>query len=1045
MARFFIHRPIFAWVLAIITMLCGAVAIAVLPVAQYPPVASPSVTISATYLGASAKTVEESVTQIIEQNLTGLDNLMYMRSTSDSNGQATTTLTFEIGTDDDIAQVQVQNKLSLATPKLPQSVQRLGVSVSKGNSNMLMVIALTSSDESLDSTDLVDYMNATLKDQISRLPGVGDIQVFGDEYAMRVWLDVDKLYDYQLSAQDVVAAIQAQNMQVAAGQLGALPALADTQINVTIQGQGLLSTVEDFENILLRVDADGRSVFIRDVARVEIGSAMYGAATRLERSPSGAMSISLASGANALETAAAINAKLEEFKQYMPDGFSISIPYDTTPPVSASIESVVHTLLEAIVLVFLVMYLFLQNIRATIIPTLAVPVVLLGTFGVLQALGYSINTLTLFAMVLAIGLLVDDAIVVVENVERIMQEEGLGPVEATEKSMDQVGMALVGIVIVLSAVFVPMAFMSGSTGIIYRQFSITIVTAMVLSVLVALIFTPALCATMLKKHEGHKKSFKFLTWFNTKFDEAAEKYHGIVHNLLHRRVYMLVIYALIIASLGFLYMRMPSGYLPDEDQGVLMALVQLPANSTYDQTLEMTKKIEDVTFATEGHLIDNFIMVTGVNFSANGQNVGMGFMRLKDWKERPNPEDSAMAIAARLRQKFAGEIGGMVLFMIPPAIIEMGMTSGFTLELLDNSAQGHDKLIEVRNKVMGAAFQNPKIAYVRPTGLDDTVQFSVNFDHQKASSLGLSIADVSNALSIFLGSSYVNDFIDRGRIKKVYVQADMPFRMTPDDLKSLSFRNNVGEMVPFSAIAQVEWTSGPTLLERYNGVPAVEIQGEPVPGVSTGEAMQIMEDIVEQVGGEDGFSVSWTGLSYEEKLAGNQVSILLAFSVLVVFLSLAALYESWSIPFAVVLIVPIGVLGAVLGATVQGFANDVYFRVALLATMGLASKNAIIVVEFAKDLMAEGRSVRAAAAEAARLRLRPIIMTSLAFGMGVVPMMLASGAGAAGQSIVGTAVFFGTVTATVLGIFFIPIFFAFVVISVGFGLGRTKLRDVFAD
>ncbi len=1042
MARFFIHHPIFAWVLAIITMLAGTVAVISLPISQYPDVAPPSIRIDAQYTGASATTVSENVTQIIEQSLTGLDNQIYMRSTSDSNGTSSTTVTFAQGTDSDIAQVQVQNKLQAATPLLPQSVQRLGVNVSKGSENMLMVITLTSKTGINDNTDLNDYLSSIIKDQIARLPGVGSVTVFGAEYAMRIWLDPNKLYDYKMTPSEVVSAIEAQNMQVAAGQLGSLPATNNVQINVTIQGQSLLSSTKDFENILLRVDADGSSVYMRDVARVEIGSASYDAEAREGGKNSGAMGISLSSGANALETKEVISAKLDEISQFLPEDLALSIVYDTTPPIAASIESVVHTLLEAIVLVFLVMYLFLQNMRATIIPTIAVPVVLLGTFAVLFALGYSINTLTLFAMVLAIGLLVDDAIVVVENVERIMAEEGLDPIPATEKSMDQIGSALVGIVIVLSAVFVPMAFLGGSTGVIYRQFSVTIVTAMVLSVFVALILTPALCATMLKKHDHNKKQGVFFRTFNRGFNFLTNKYHNSINTLVRRGLRMMTFYFVLVGGLIYLYGGMPTGYLPEEDQGLLIASFQLPPNSTLSQTDEIIKKYEKVVMEEEGKYVGSFVTVAGAGLGPMAQNKGASFMQLIDWDERTSPDSSVQALANRLRQKFASELGGAVYVFVPPAIIELGTSSGFTMELMDNASLGHEKLVETRNKVMGMAFANPKIAYVRPTGENDTIQYSVTFDNQKASSLGLSIAEISNTLSIMMGSAYVNDFVDRGRVKKVYVQGDANYRMTPDALNSLSFKNNMGEMVPFTSIAKVEWTTGPALLERYNGIPAVEIQGEPAPGVSSGEAMQIMEDIVTSLGG--GYTVSWTGMSYDEQQAGNQTLIVLALSALVVFLSLAALYESWSIPFSVILVIPIGIFGAVLGATVFSFTNDVYFQVGILATMGLSAKNAILVVEFAKELMEkEGKSIRAAASEAAKLRLRPIIMTSLAFGLGVLPMVIASGAGAVSQQTVGTAVFYGTVTATLLGIFFIPVFFALVAISMGIIFRKLPIRHIF--
>ncbi len=1044
MARFFIHHPIFAWVLAIITMLSGVLALFLLPVSQYPEVAPPTIQISATYLGASASTTEETVTQVIEQNITGIDNMIYMKSTSDSNGMVNIAVSFLQGTDSDIAQVQVQNKIQTAITSLPESVQRLGVSIDKGNSNMLMVLALTCNDGTLDSVDLADYMGSYIKDQISRLPGVGSVQLFGDEYAMRIWLDLKKLYDYNMTATDVVNAISAQNAQVTAGQLGSLPAEKTAQINVVIKGQNLLQTVQQFEDILLRVDEEGRSVFLKDIARVEIGSASYNTSSQVNLKSSGALGIMLASGANALNTANEVKEKLKELRSFLPENIDIVIPYDTTPPIVASVENVVHTLFEAIVLVFLIMYLFLQNIRATLIPTIAVPVVLLGTFAILLVLGFSVNTLSLFAMVLAIGLLVDDAIVVVENVERLMTTEKLDPVEAAEKSMEQVSGALVGIVAVLCAVFLPMAFLSGSTGVIYRQFSVTIVTAMLMSLAVALILTPSLCATILKQHEGEKKIGKFFVKFNDFFEKFTNLYYNKVVSLLRQGGKMLIGYAVIIVALIFMYFQLPKGFLPDEDAGLMMGIVSLPPNSTQAQTLAVLEDIEHYVLENEGELLDSVIVVAGYGMESQGQNVGVVFVSLKDWSQRKGKENSAFAMAERVRNHFAGDIRGSIYVMIPPAIIELGTSSGFTLELQDNGGLGHEKLIAARNQLMAAAFQNPKIAYVRPTGLEDSVQYEISFDYQKASSLGLSVSEISNNISIMLGGMYVNDFIDRGRIKKVYVQGDSPFRMTPDDLLNLSFRNNQGKMVPFSSIAHVGWTQGSAMLERYNGISSVELQGVGAPGVTTGEAMAIMEEEVAKLG--QGFGLSWTGMSYEEKQAGNQTTIVLGISALIVFLALAALYESWAIPFSVILMIPIGVLGAVLGTFILGLSNDIYFQVGLLATMGLSAKNAIMVVEFAKDLMEkEGKTYRAAAAEAARLRLRPILMTSLAFGLGVIPLLLASGAGAASQLAVGGAVFFGTVTATSLGIFFIPTFFAVVAITVGILFKKISVRDLFKD
>lgn len=1044
MARFFIHHPIFAWVLAIITMLSGVLALFLLPVAQYPEVAPPTISIQATYLGASASTTEETVTQVLEQNITGVDNMIYMKSTSDSNGIANISVSFLQGTDSDIAQVQVQNKIQTAISSLPESVQRLGVSIDKGNSNMLMVIALVCKDGSLDSVDLADYMGSYIKDQISRLPGVGSVNLFGDEYAMRIWLDPQRLYDYNMSASDVVTAISAQNAQVTAGQLGSLPAEENAQINVVIKGQNLLQSVEEFENILLRVDSEGRSVFLKDVARVEIGSASYNTTSQLTLNSSGAMGISLASGSNALDTAKVVNAKLDELRQFLPDNMELLVPYDTTPPITASVENVVHTLFEAIVLVFLIMYLFLQNIRATIIPTIAVPVVLLGTFAILLVLGFSVNTLSLFAMVLAIGLLVDDAIVVVENVERLMATEKLGPVEAAEKSMEQVSGALIGIVAVLCAVFLPMAFLSGSTGVIYRQFSVTIVTAMLMSLAVAIVFTPALCATILKPHAEEKKVGKFFVWFNDKFNTFTNFYYTKVVSLLRQARKMLFAYGLILAALITMYLNLPTSFLPDEDAGIVIGIVSLPPNSTQAQTLAVLEDMEKYAMENEGDILKNIIVVAGYGMGAQGQNVGVAFISLKDWSERPDKDQSVFAFANRMSARFANDLRGSIFIMVPPAIIELGTSTGFTLELQDNAGLGHEKLIAARNQLMAAAFQNPKIAYVRPTGQEDNVQYEITFDYQKAASLGLSVNEISTNLAIFLGGYYINDFIDRGRIKKVYAQVDSPFRMTPDDLLHLSFRNNQGKMVPFSSIAHVQWVQGAAMLERYNGISSVEIQGVGVPGVTTGEAMAIMEEEVAKLG--EGFGLSWTGMSYEEVQAGNQTSIVLAISILVVFLALAALYESWTIPFSVILIVPIGVLGAVLGTFILGLSNDIYFQVGLLATMGLSAKNAIMVVEFAKEIMEkEGKSYRAAAAEAARLRIRPILMTSLAFGLGVIPLLLSSGAGAASQLAVGGAVFFGTVTATALGIFFIPTFFAVVAIAVGLLFKKISVREMLKD
>ena len=1030
MSRFFIHHPIFAWVIALVIMLAGAISMVSLPVSQYPDVASPAIRVSATYPGASAQTVQDTVTQVIEQNMTGLDNLLYMSSTSDSSGQASITLTFAMGTDPDTAQVQVQNKLQLATPMLPQTVQQQGVSVTKSNSSMFLALAFISTDGSMDQTDLSDYVNATIKDELSRVDGVGDVTTFGGQYAMRIWLDPDKLHKYNLTPSDVVGAIKAQNVQVAAGQLGGLPVPDDgagaPPINVTIKAQELLQTPADFENILLRVEPSGGSVFVKDVARVEIGSESYYATSRLNGAPAGGLALSLASGANALSTAERVKQRIEELKPYMPEGVEAVVAMDTTPPVRMSIEEVAKTLFEAVALVFLVMLLFLQNVRATLIPTIAVPVVLLGTFGVLAVFGYSINTLTLFGMVLAIGLLVDDAIVVVENVERVMSEEHLDPVAATEKSMGQITSSLVGIAVVLSAVFLPMAFMSGSTGVIYRQFSVTIVSAMLLSVLIALVLTPALCASMLKSRGGHAEAqHGFAGWFNRAFNAGTVRYHRGIRSLARRGGRLMLVYAALVACLAFLYMRLPTAYLPSEDQGVLFALVQMPSNTPQERTLEVLKQLEDYGLTQEKDTVERIMSVAGFSFSGSGQNTGMAFISLKDWEERPNPDQSAAAVAARFRQAFTGMVDAQVVVFQPPAIIELGTSAGFTMELLDRGGVGHEKLMEARNQLLGNAAANPAIAYARPNGLDDTAQYAISIDNRLAASLGLSLSDISTDLSVLAGGAYVNDFIDRGRVKKVYVQADAPFRMVEADLRHWNFRNNLGDLVPFSSIASTDWTMGPARLERYNGVASLEIQGEPVPGVSSGTAMAAMEAEVAKLGKD--FGVDWTGLSYQERLAGSQTLLLYGLAAVVVFLALAALYESWSIPIAVILVIPLGMLGAVLGTSLRGLSNDVYFQVGMLATMGLGAKNAILVVECARTLWRNGAGLREAAAEAARLRLRPILMTSLAFGLGVLPLMIASGgASSASQKAVGTAVFCGTVAATALGIFFIPVFFVVV-------------------
>ncbi|WP_279464570.1 efflux RND transporter permease subunit [Aeromonas veronii] len=1026
MARFFIDRPIFAWVIALVIMLAGSLAIIKLPVAQYPSIAPPAVGISASYPGASAKTVEDSVTQIIEQNMTGLDHLLYMSSQSDSAGRVSVTLTFQPGTDPDIAQVQVQNKLQQAMSLLPQEVQQQGIRVQKTSSSFLMVAAFISSDGSMNNDDLADYVVSNIKEPLSRLDGVGDITLFGSQYSMRVWLDPNKLNRVQMTPGDVQAAIKAQNAQVAFGKLGGTPSVEDQQFTATIMGQTRLSTVEQFNDILLRVNQDGSKVRLKDVARVELAGESYDADALYNGQSTAAVAIKLATGANALDTAEKVRAKLNELSDYFPANMEIVYPYDTTPFVKISIEEVVQTLIEAIFLVFCVMYLFLQNFRATLIPTIAVPVVLLGTFGVMAAFGFSINTLTMFGMVLAIGLLVDDAIVVVENVERLMSEEDLSPLEATRKSMTQITGALVGIALVLSAVFVPMAFFGGSTGAIYRQFSLTIVSAMVLSVLVALILTPALCATLLKpmKHGEFGAKRGFFGWFNRAFDAGTQRYQRGVGKVIKQGVRYSLIYGAMLAVLAVLFMRMPTSFLPEEDQGVIMSMVQLPVGATKQRTEVVLADMRDYFLKNEKDNVDSVLTVSGFSFAGSGQNAGMAFIKLKDWSERKSPDRSANAIIGRaMGYLFSIKEAQVFAFNLPP-IPELGTATGFDFFLQDRGGIGHEKLMAARNQLLGMAAQDPTLVRVRPNGMEDTPQLDIKIDYEKALAQGLSIADINNTLATAWGSSYVNDFVDRGRIKKVYMQADAPFRMNPEDLKLWYVRNSAGQMVPFSAFASTEWSFGSPRLERYNGVPAMEIVGEAAPGKSTGDAMAAIEQMVKQL--PEGVGIEWTGLSFQERQAGSQAPALYAISLLVVFLCLAALYESWSIPFSVMLVVPLGVLGAIVAATLRGLENDVYFQVGLLTTIGLSAKNAILIVEFAKELYDKGMGLGEAVVEAARLRLRPILMTSLAFILGVLPLVISSGAGASSRNAIGTGVMGGMISATVLAIFFVPLFFVLV-------------------
>ena len=1041
MSRFFIDRPVFAWVIAIVIMLAGGLSILGLPIEQYPRIAPPTVQISTSYPGASAQTVENTVTQVIEQKMNGLDNLRYMSSTSDSTGYVAITLTFDPQANPDIAQVQVQNKLQLAMPLLPQEVQSQGVKVAKATKNFLMVVGLVSPDGRLSGGELSDYLVSRIQDDISRLPGVGEVTVFGAQHAMRIWLNPDRMISYKLAVTDITAALKAQNAEISAGQIGGAPAMPGQQINASITAQSRLESPEQFGNILVRVNADGSQVRLKDVARIEIGAESYENVARYNGNPASGLAIKLATGANALDTAERVRARFDELKPYFPAGVEAVFPYDTTPFVKISIEEVVKTLVEAIVLVFLVMYLFLQNFRATLIPTIAVPVVLLGTFGVLSACGFTINTLTMFAMVLAIGLLVDDAIVVVENVERVMSEEGLPPREATRKSMDQITGALIGIALVLSAVFVPMAFFGGSTGAIYRQFSLTLVSAMALSVLVALVLTPALCATILKPVErGHGWETKgFFGWFNRVFERSRRTYRWSLRGILKRGGRMLAVYALLLGGLGYLFVHLPSSFLPDEDQGILFAQISTPAGATQERTIEVLKKVEAHFLGVEKDNVTSLFTVAGFSFSGRGQNSGIAFVRLKDWSERTRAEQSAKAVAYRAMGMLSVVKEAFIFAFTPPAVMELGNATGFDMQLQDRGNLGHAALMAARNQLLGMAAQNPALVGVRPNGLEDTPQFQVSLDREKASALGLSLSDVNTTLSAAWGSTYVNDFMDQGRIKKVYLQSDAPYRMLPEDLFRWEVRNNLGQMVPFSTIMTSHWGYGSPQLERYNGAPSREIMGAAAPGRSSGEAMDIMEQIAGKL--PPGISLSWTGLSYEERLAGSQAPALYAISILVVFLCLAALYESWSIPFSVMLVVPLGVLGAVVAVYLRGLPNDVYFQVGLLTTIGLSAKNAILIVEFAKDLHERGRSITGAVIEAAHQRLRPILMTSLAFVLGVMPLAIAHGAGSGAQNAIGIGVMGGMISATVLAIFFVPVFFAVVMRHLARPPKRLALRD----
>lgn len=1022
MPRFFIDRPVFAWVIAIVIMLAGALSIFRLPIEMYPQVAPPTVSINASYPGASAQTIENSVTQVIEQKLTGIDYLRYFSSNS-SDGQMTITLTFEPQADPDIAQVQTQNKVQAALPQLPQEVQTLGVTVTKANDSFLMVAGFYSEDGSVSQRVLGDLLSSKIQDGVARVNGVGNVQVFGTANSMRIWLNPHKLVSYNLTTLDVRNAIAAQNADVSAGQIGGLPAVEGQQLNATITAQSRLQTVEDFQNIIIRVNTDGSQLRLKDVARVELGQENYNVIVRYKGQPASGIAVSLATGANALETAELVKQRIDELSRFLPEKVKVVYPYDTTPFVKLSIKSVVKTLFEAVVLVFCVMYLFLQNFRATLVPTIAVPVVLLGTFGVLAAFGFSINTLTMFGMVLAIGLLVDDAIVVVENVERVMNEEGLSPREATKKSMDQITGALIGIGLVLSAVFVPMAFFTGSAGEIYKQFSITIVSAMALSVLVALILSPSLCATLLKDTgKGHRRAQTgFFGAFNRNFNKVRDRYQSIAGHMAKRMVRYFVVFGMLVGLLALLFIRLPTAFLPNEDQGTMFLMINAPAGATAERTLESVKQMEEYMLTQEKENIDHLFTVVGFSFAGSAQNAGMAFAGLADWEKREGDHQSVFAIAGRTMGALSQVKDAMVFAFFPPPIRELGNASGFDLQLVDRGGLGHEALMGARNQLLGMAAQNPNLMGVRPNGLDDVPQYKIDIDHEKASAMGVAIADINQTLQTAWGSTYVNDFLDEGRIKKVYMQADAPYRMNPNDIHEWYVRNNQGEMVPFSAFATAHWTYGSPKLERFNGFSSVNIQGSPAEGVSSGVAMEEMAKLVEQL--PDGIGLEWSGLSYEERLSGSQAPALYALSILVVFLCLAALYESWSVPFAVILVVPLGILGAVVFTMFAGLSNDVYFQVGLLTTIGLSAKNAILIVEFAKDLYDEGHGLMESAMTAAKQRFRPILMTSMAFVLGVTPLAIASGAGSAAQNAIGIGVMGGMLSATFLAIFFVPMFF----------------------
>ena len=1031
LSKFFLKRPVFAWVIAIIIMAAGGLAIYNLSISQYPPIAPPSIAMYSTYPGASAETVENSVTQIIEQKMTGFDNLLYMSATSDSAGMSRIELTFKAGTDPDIAWTQVQNKLQLAMSSLPEVVRTRGVQVAKSTRNYLMIVGLISEDGSMDKTDLSDFAITNLESVLARVPGVGEVNVFGAEYAMRIWTNPDRLRDYRLTTEDVIGALRAYNVEVSAGQFGGTPAVEGQRLNASIIVQNMLRTPDEFASVPVRINPDGSIVRVGDVSRIELGTELSDIESHYNGLPTTGIAIRQAAGANALDTAEAVKAKMAEMSRFFPEGLKVVYPNDSTLFIKVAIKEVVKTLFEAILLVFLIMWLFLGNMRATLIPTIAVPVVLLGTFAMLSFFGFSINMLTMFAMVLAIGLLVDDAIVVVENVERIMAEEGLPPREATAKSMEQITSALIGIGLVLSAVFGPMAFFPGSTGVIYRQFSITIIAAMLLSVVVALILTPVLCASLLKPvakgREAENAIFflrPFFKWFNRVFFRFRRIYVNLVGHSLSRKKRYLAVFLVIVAVMGALYLRMPTAYLPDEDQGGLLAQVILPSGSTLEQTQAVSRQIERYFMENEQEAVLSTMVLSGYGFSGRAQNNGMVFIKMKDWELRDREDLRVKAVAQRATMALSTIRGAQVFVFPPPAVMELGMAKGFDFQLLDRGGLGHEKLMEVQYQLLTLAAQDPRLTAVRPNSMDDVPQYRIHVDWEKAGALGVPITSIHNTIAAAFGSAYVNDFIKSGRVKRAYVQADAPYRMLPNDLNKLYVRNTAGRMVPFSSFASGRWTSGSPRLARFNGFPAINIWGEPAPGRSSGEAMQAMEEIMGKLPRGVGFD--WAGLSFQEKMSSSQAPLLYAFSIFVIFLCLAALYESWTIPISILLILPLGVIGGIIATSARGLANDVYFQIGLLTTLGLATKNAILIVQFAKDGLKRGMGLVEATLEGAKLRFRPIIMTSLAFGFGVLPLAASAGAGAGAMNAIGTSVLGGMVTATVLVVIFVPLFYVLI-------------------